>query len=93
MIQLIPSIALLNGKVVRLRQGDYSNEIEYKQDPVDLAKKFEDHGMEVVHLVDLDGARRGSPVNYHVLEAIAGHTNMKVDFTGGIQTSRAIQRF
>ena len=92
MIQLIPSIALLNGKVVRLRQGDYSTEIEYKMDPVDLAKKFEDHGMEVVHLVDLDGARRGSPVNYHVLEAIAGHTNMKVDFTGGIQTDGDISK-
>ena len=92
MIQLIPSISLLNGKVVRLQQGDYSHGIEYKKDPVELAKKFEAHGMEVVHLVDLDGAKRGSPVNYHILEAIAGHTDLKVDFTGGIQTDGDISK-
>ncbi|WP_155208613.1 HisA/HisF-related TIM barrel protein, partial [Fulvivirga aurantia] len=64
----------------------------YNQSPIDLAKSFEDHGIEVVHLVDLDGARRGEPVNYHILEAIAGHTNLKVDFTGGIHTDGDISK-
>jgi phosphoribosylformimino-5-aminoimidazole carboxamide ribotide isomerase len=92
MIQLIPSIALLNGKVARVQQGDFSKGTIYDESPVDLARRFEDHGMKVVHLVDLDGARRGSPVNYHILETIAGHTNLKVDFTGGINTDGDISK-
>ena len=92
MIQIIPSIAIAEGKVIRLEQGDFSKEKVYEQTPIDLAKSFEDHGIEVVHLVDLDGARRGQPVNYHILEAIAGHTNLKVDFTGGIHTDGDISK-
>lgn len=92
MIQIIPSIAIRDGKVIRLEQGDFSKETIYKDDPVDLARSFEDHGIEVVHLVDLDGARRGQPVNYHILEAIAGHTDLKVDFTGGIHTDGDISK-
>lgn len=92
MIQIIPSILIHKGKVIRLKQGDYSKEIVYHNSPVDLAREFEDHGIEVVHLVDLDGAKRGSPINYHVLEAIAGHTNLKVDFTGGIATDGDISK-
>lgn len=86
MIQVIPSIAIRKGKVVKMRKGDPSSEKEYNENPLDLAKRFEDHGIEVVHLVDLDGAEQGSPQNYHVLEAIAGYTDLKVDFTGGICT-------
>lgn len=86
MIQVIPSIAIRNGKVVKMRKGDPSSEKAYNENPLDLAKRFESHGIEVVHLVDLDGAERGSPKNYHVLEAIAGHTDLKIDFTGGICT-------
>ncbi len=92
MIQIIPSIAIIDGKVIRLQQGDYSKEKVYDQTPIDLAKSFEDHGIEVVHLVDLDGARRGQPINYHILEAIAGYTNLKVDFTGGIHTDGDISK-
>lgn len=92
MIQIIPSIAILEGNVIRLQQGDFEREKVYDESPVDLAKSFEDHGIEVVHLVDLDGARRGSPKNYHILEAIAGHTNLKVDFTGGIHTDGDISK-
>ncbi len=69
-----------------MRKGDPSSEKAYNENPLDLAKRFEDHGIEVVHLVDLDGAEQGSPKNYHVLEAIAGYTNLKIDFTGGICT-------
>ncbi len=92
MIQIIPSIAITDGKVIRLKQGDFTNEKVYNHSPVDLAKAFEDHGIEVVHLVDLDGARRGQPINYHILQAIAGHTNLKVDFTGGIHTDGDISK-
>lgn len=92
MIQIIPSIAILNGKVIRLQQGDFAREKVYDESPVDLAKNFEDHGIEVIHLVDLDGARRGQPKNYHIMEAIAGHTNVKVDFSGGIHTDGDISK-
>ncbi len=91
-MQIIPSILIHNGKVIRLKQGDYSKEVVYKNSPIDLAREFEDHGVEVVHLVDLDGAKRSSPINYHILEAIAGHTNLKVDFTGGISTDGDISK-
>jgi phosphoribosylformimino-5-aminoimidazole carboxamide ribotide isomerase len=86
MIQVIPSIAIRKVKVVKMRKGDPASEKAYDENPLDLAKRFADHGIDVVHLVDLDGAERGSPKNYHVLEAIAGHTDLKVDFTGGICT-------
>lgn len=86
MIQVIPSIAIRKGKVVKMRKGDPTSEKAYNENPLDLAKRFEDHGIEVVHLVDLDGAEKGSPVNWHVLEAISGYTDLKVDFTGGIST-------
>lgn len=92
MIQIIPSILIHNGKVIRLKQGDFSKEVIYDSSPVDLARQYEDHGIEVVHLVDLDGAKRGSPINYHVLETIAGHTDLKVDFTGGINTDGDISK-
>lgn len=86
MIQVIPSIAIRQGKVVKMRKGDPSSEKVYDENPLDLARRFADHGIDVVHLVDLDGAERGRPVNWHVLEAIVGHTDLKVDFTGGICT-------
>jgi phosphoribosylformimino-5-aminoimidazole carboxamide ribotide isomerase len=86
MIQIIPSIAIRKGKVVKMRKGDITSEKVYDENPVDLAKRFEAHGIEVVHLVDLDGAEQASPQNYHVLESIAGHTELLVDFTGGVCT-------
>ena len=75
-----------------MRKGDPSSEKAYDENVLDLAKRFEDHGIEVVHLVDLDGAEMGSPQNYFALEAIAGHTNLKVDFTGGICTDGDIEK-
>ncbi|MBO6760495.1 MAG: 1-(5-phosphoribosyl)-5-[(5-phosphoribosylamino)methylideneamino] imidazole-4-carboxamide isomerase, partial [Roseivirga sp.] len=70
MIQIIPSISIINGKLTRLKQGDYSRETVYKDSPIDIAKQFEDYGIRKIHIVDLDGARKGSPVNYHILESI-----------------------
>jgi phosphoribosylformimino-5-aminoimidazole carboxamide ribotide isomerase len=92
MIQVIPSIAIRKGKVVKMRKGDPLSEKAYDENPLDLAKRFEDHGVEVVHLVDLDGAERGSPNNWHVLETISGHTDLKIDFTGGISTDGDISK-
>jgi phosphoribosylformimino-5-aminoimidazole carboxamide ribotide isomerase len=92
MIQVIPSIAIRNGKVVKMRKGDPTSEKAYDENPLDLAKRFEDYGIEVVHLVDLDGAEKGTPKNIHVIEAIAGHTDLKIDFTGGISTDGDISK-
>ena len=83
-MQVIPSIAIRKGKVVKMRKGDPASEKAYDENPLDLAKRFEDHGIDIVHLVDLDGAERGSPRNFHVLEAMSNHTDLKIDFTGGI---------
>lgn len=92
MIQIIPSIWLIEGKVIRLRQGDFSSEKVFDTNPLDVAKRFENEGIKVVHLVDLDGARKGEPVNYHALETIAGHTSMEVDFTGGVMTDGDVMK-
>jgi phosphoribosylformimino-5-aminoimidazole carboxamide ribotide isomerase len=92
MIQVIPSIAVRQGKVVKMRKGNPSSEKSYNENPLDLAKRFQDHGIDVVHLVDLEGAEKGSQKNWHVLETIVGHTNLKVDFTGGITTDGDIAK-
>jgi len=86
MIHVIPSIAIRKGRVVKMRKGNPASEKAYDENPLDLAKRFEDSGIETVHLVDLDGAEFGSPSNYHVLEAMVSHTDLKIDFTGGIST-------
>ena len=91
MIQVIPSIAIRQGKVVKMRKGDPSSEKAYDENPLDLAKRFEDHGIEVVHLVDLDGAKAGAVKNWKVLETIAGKTSLLIDFGGGIKTEKDVQ--
>jgi len=92
MIQLVSSLSVINGKTVRLSKGDYSQEKEYKESPLDIAKKFEEYGIRRIHLVDLEGAKKGSIVNYHILETIAGHTNLKINFSGGIHTDGDISQ-
>lgn len=92
MIQIIPSISVIKGKSTRLLKGNFSDETVYDASPIDVAKEFEDNGIKQIHLVDLDGARRGSPVNYATLETIAGYTNLKIDFTGGISTDGDISK-
>ncbi|MCC5928307.1 MAG: 1-(5-phosphoribosyl)-5-[(5-phosphoribosylamino)methylideneamino] imidazole-4-carboxamide isomerase [Cyclobacteriaceae bacterium] len=92
MFKVIPGISISEGNVVKTLQGDFTKLLKFNYSPVDLAKLFEDIGVEVVHLVDVDGAVQGTPVNYHVLEAIAGHTDLKVDFAGGIRTDGDINK-
>ncbi|MEM9831823.1 MAG: 1-(5-phosphoribosyl)-5-[(5-phosphoribosylamino)methylideneamino] imidazole-4-carboxamide isomerase [Bacteroidota bacterium] len=91
-IEIIPSISILNNKITRLKQGNFDQEQVYSESPIDLAKKFEDHGICSLQLVDLDGTRKGKPVNYHVLEAIAGHTKLEIDFAGGINTDGDVNK-
>ena len=91
-IHIIPSISILDGKVTRLKQGNFAQEQVYDESPVDLAKKFESHGITKLQLIDLDGTRQGKPVNYAILEAIAGHTNLEIDFAGGINTDGDVNK-
>jgi len=92
MFKIIPSLSVSEGKLVKAKRGDIANALQYNYSPVDLAKLFEDHGMTTLQLIDLDGAKKESPVNYHVLEAITGHTDIKVDFAGGIRTDGDINK-
>lgn len=82
---VIPAIDIIDGKCVRLTQGDYAQKKVYNEHPLEVAKEFESIGVTRLHLVDLDGAKKGSVVNWKVLEAIAGHTSLVVDFGGGIK--------
>ena len=91
MIEIIPSIDVLNGQVVRLRQGDFAEETRYSRNPLDVAKKFEKKGARRLHLVDLDGAREGRIMNYHILERMAKKTNLTIDFGGGIINDKDIR--
>lgn len=85
MIELIPAIDLIEGKCVRLTKGDYNTKKIYNEDPLEVARQFEDYGMRRLHLVDLDGARQGRVVNYRVLEKIATRTSLIIDFGGGLK--------
>ncbi len=91
MIRIVPAIDLIDGKCVRLTQGDYAQKKVYNENPLEVAKMFEAHGIEYLHLVDLDGARQKHVVNSAVLEQIATKTNLKVDFGGGIKTDSDIE--
>ena len=85
-MRIIPAIDIIDGKSVRLTKGDYSTQKIYNEDPLEVAKQFQDHGIEFLHLVDLDGARAGKIVNYKVLEEIASRTRLTIDFGGGLRT-------
>ena len=85
MIELIPAIDLIDGKCVRLTQGDYDTKKVYNEDPLEVAKMFEAHGIRRLHVVDLDGARQGRIINYRVLESLATRTALVIDFGGGLK--------
>lgn len=90
MIEIIPAIDLIEGKAVRLRQGDFAQKKIYDKNPVDAARRFADCGLRRLHIVDLDGARSGAIKNLSVLERIAKATNLTIDFGGGIKTEKDI---
>ena len=85
MIELIPAIDMIDGKCVRLTQGDYNTKKVYNEDPLEVAKMFEDHGIRRLHVVDLDGARQGRIINYRMLERLATRTSLIIDFGGGLK--------
>ena len=89
-MEIIPAIDLINGQCVRLSAGDFARQTTYDSDPVAVAQRFADAGLRRLHLVDLDGARAGRPVNLALLEAIASRTSLDIDAGGGIQTDEAL---
>lgn len=86
-MRIIPAIDIIDGKCVRLTKGDYDTKKIYNENPLEVAKAFEDSGIEYVHLVDLDGAKAQHIVNYKVLELLASKTNLKIDFGGGLKSN------
>ncbi len=90
-MRIIPAIDIIEGKCVRLSKGDYSTKIIYNENPVEVAKNFEAHGIEYLHLVDLDGAKASHIVNHKILEQIATQTNLKIDFGGGLKSDEDLK--
>ncbi|MDA3832237.1 MAG: 1-(5-phosphoribosyl)-5-[(5-phosphoribosylamino)methylideneamino]imidazole-4-carboxamide isomerase [Spirochaetales bacterium] len=91
MFEVIPAIDVIEGNCVRLTRGDYEKKSVYSSDPLDVAMQYEDAGLRRLHLVDLDGAKSGGLVNRKVLERIASHTSLVIDFGGGIKRDEDIQ--
>ena len=85
-MRIIPAIDIIEGKCVRLSKGDYATQKIYNEDPLEVAKAFEDSGVAFLHLVDLDGAKAKNIVNHKVLEKLATHTGLKIDFGGGLKS-------
>ena len=90
-MRLIPAIDLINGHCVRLTKGDYSTQKVYNENPLEVAKQLEAHGIQFLHLVDLDGAKNQHIVNYRILEQIATQTNLKIDFGGGLKSDEDLK--
>jgi len=85
-MRIIPAIDIIEGKCVRLSKGDYNTKIIYNENPLEVAKMFEAHGIKYLHLVDLDGAKSSKIVNHKILEQIASKTTLKIDFGGGLKS-------
>lgn len=90
MIQIIPAIDMIDGKCVRLTQGDYGKKTIYNENPLEVALEFQDAGLTRLHLVDLDGAKAKKVINWKVLEKIASKTSLHIDFGGGVQSEADI---
>lgn len=90
-MRIIPAIDIINGKCVRLTKGDYDTQKIYNENPLEVAKAFEDSGLQYLHLVDLDGAKSNRIINAKVLETIASNTNLRIDFGGGLKSSADVQ--
>jgi phosphoribosylformimino-5-aminoimidazole carboxamide ribotide isomerase len=91
MIEIIPAMDILDGKCVRLSQGDYERKTVYNENPLEVAKLLEAHGIHRLHMVDLDGAKAHRIINYQVLERIASRTSLIVDFGGGLKTDSDLE--
>jgi phosphoribosylformimino-5-aminoimidazole carboxamide ribotide isomerase len=91
-MRIIPAIDIIDGKCVRLSQGDYGQKTIYNENPLDVAKGFQDAGLKYLHLVDLDGAKAGRVTNWNVIESLTSGTELQIDFGGGIKTDEEIRR-
>jgi phosphoribosylformimino-5-aminoimidazole carboxamide ribotide isomerase len=91
MIEIIPAIDLIDGKCVRLTQGDYGQKTIYNENPLEVAKEIEGAGIKRLHLVDLDGAKQKKIVNQKVLQTISSNTSLHVDFGGGLQSDEDLK--
>jgi phosphoribosylformimino-5-aminoimidazole carboxamide ribotide isomerase len=91
-MRIIPAIDIIDGNCVRLTQGDFGKMKIYREDPVDVALEFQNADLEFLHLVDLDGAKKGEVINWKVIEAIQGETALNVDFGGGVKTDEEVER-
>ena len=90
-MRIIPAIDIINGECVRLSKGDYNKKTVYSKNVLDVAKNFEDNGIQFLHLVDLDGAKQNRIINYKVLEKISSQTNLTIDFGGGLKSEEDIK--
>jgi len=90
-MRIIPAIDIIDGKCVRLSKGDYSTQKTYNENPLEVAKAFEDHGIQHLHLVDLDGAKSKHIVNHNVLENLAAKTGLSIDFGGGLKSDEDLR--
>lgn len=90
-MRIIPAIDIINGKCVRLTKGDYSTQKIYNENPLEVAKEFEDNGIQYLHLVDLDGAKSKHIVNHKILHEIATQTKLKIDFGGGLKSNEDLK--
>jgi len=91
-MRIIPAIDIIGGKCVRLTQGDYGQMKVYRENPLEVAREFENADLEYLHLVDLDGAKKGKVVNWEVIEEIQGKTSLKVDFGGGVKSKKEVEQ-
>ena len=90
-MNIIAAIDIIDGKCVRLSQGDYAQKTVYSSNPLEVALRFQDAGIKQLHLVDLDGAKSSKIVNYAILEELASKTNLKIDFGGGLKSNQDIE--
>ena len=91
MIEIIPAIDIIDGKCVRLNQGDYAQKKVYNENPLEVARSFEDAGLRRLHLVDLDGAKASHIVNHKILESISTNTSLTIDFGGGLKSDEDLR--
>jgi len=91
-MKIIPAIDIIDGKCVRLTQGDYGQTKVYRDDPVDVSKEFEDADLKYLHVVDLEGAKKGKVINWRAIEDIISKTSLEIDFGGGVKTEEEVER-
>ena len=90
-MKIIPAIDIIDGKCVRLTKGDYTTKKIYNENPLEIAKSFEDNGIQFLHVVDLDGAKSNRIVNYKILEKLASKTTLAIDFGGGLKSEKDVE--